>query len=91
MAQGNTQTLPYYRFMTDADRDFYEGRYYNANGFGIAIVAVITRDIDWAAYIGSDGGYNELGCCEWAASHGVKLSEKDARHYFPEIKLPYRY
>ena len=90
MAESNTQTLPYHRFQTNPNQDFYEGRYWNTNGFGVAIVAVVTRDIDWAAYIRADSGYNEQDCCRWAASHGVKLLEKDARYYFPEIKLPYR-
>lgn len=68
-----------------------EGRYWNSNGKGIAIVASITEDIDWAAYIGADNGYSELDCLEWTRDFGAKLSEADARHFFPNIKLPYRY
>jgi len=41
-----------------------EGRYWNSNGKGIAIVASITKGIDWAAYIGADNGWDELECLE---------------------------
>ena len=67
-----------------------EGRYYNANGFGVAIVASITNPIDWAAYIGADDGYSEESCIQFVKEKGCKLSEKDARHFFPNITLPYR-
>jgi|TARA_Y100000310_G_C20696669_1_gene826190 hypothetical protein len=77
---------PYYEF----DQDHYEGRYYNTNGKGIAIVAAVTKGIDWAAYIGADDGWHESDCLDWAAKHGAKLSEQDARHFFPAIELPYR-
>ena len=71
-------------------QDRIEGRYWNCNGKGIAIVASITNDIDWAAYIGADNGWSEEECCKWTADYGAKLSEQDARHFFPNIKLPYR-
>ena len=77
---------PYYQFLPDK----YEGAYWNSNGKGIAIVASVTEDIDWAAYIGADNGQREDACLQWTAERGAKLSEADARHYFPEIKLPYR-
>lgn len=67
-----------------------EGRYWNTNGKGITIVAVITEDIDWAAYIGADDGWEEEACIKWAADYGAKLSESDARYIFPSIELPYR-
>ena len=66
-----------------------KGRYWN-DGMGIAIVAVVTHDIDWAAYIGTDNGYSEANCINQVAEHGNKLSVKDAKHFFPDIKLPYR-
>ena len=78
---------PYYKF----DQDKYEGRYWNSNGVGIAIVASVTKSIDWAAYIGADDGYSEDACLQWTARHGSKLSEEDARHLFPDIELPYRH
>ena len=66
-------------------------RYYNANGFAVAIVAVINEGIDWAAYI---GGTNETKHQEDAvkivSEKGCKLYSKDAKYYFPNIKLPYR-
>ncbi len=67
-----------------------EARYYNYNHHGIAIVAVITEGIDWAAYIGADDGKSEQECINQTAYHGCKLSASDARHYFPDIELPYR-
>lgn len=67
-----------------------QGRYWNTNGKGITIVAVITEGIDWAAYIGADDGCEEAACIKWAAEYGAKLSEHDARHFFPDIELPYR-
>ena len=67
------------------------GRYYNSSGYAIAIVACITQDIDWAAYIGADDGSRlEIETIEFVLSWGCKLSEKDARYYFPDIELPYR-
>jgi hypothetical protein len=67
-----------------------EGRYWNTNGKGITIVASITEGIDWAAYIGADDGFEEEDCIKWAVKFGAKLPETDARHFFPDITLPYR-
>lgn len=67
-----------------------EGRYWNTNGKGITIVAVINEGIDWAAYIGADDGWEEEACIEWTAEHGAKLSAGDGKHFFPDIELPYR-
>ena len=66
-----------------------EGRYWNCNGKGICIVAVIMEDINWSAYIGADNGESKEACMEWAARNGAKLSADDARHLFPDITLPY--
>jgi hypothetical protein len=69
----------------------HEARYYNADGKGIAIVASVTPNIDWAAYIGADNGWSEDTCVSRAKDYGAKLGEKDARYYFPEFKdLLYR-
>ncbi|MBU2060075.1 MAG: hypothetical protein KKB38_20385 [Gammaproteobacteria bacterium] len=57
----------------------------------MAIVANITENIDWAAYIGADNGWSEETCAKRTAEYGAKLSEVDARHFFPDIKLPYRH
>ena len=67
-----------------------EGRYWNNNSKGISIVALLTKGIDWAAYIGADDGWEEDACIAWTAYHGAKLSEEDARYFFPDITLPYR-
>jgi len=71
-------------------RKIIEGRYWNSNGKGITVVAVISESIDWAAYIGADDGWEEEACIKWAAEMGAKLSKEDAKRFFPEIKLPYR-
>jgi hypothetical protein len=73
------------------NRIIITGRYYNANYYATAIVASVTVGIDWAAYIGgADCHSSEKRAVEYVASHGCKLSEKDARHFFPDIELPYR-
>ena len=67
-------------------------RYWNANGYSCAIVASITEDIDWAAYIGGyDGFASEIETVKFVADRGCKLSEKEARFFFSDIKLPYRW
>lgn len=73
------------------EKKVVEGRYYNTNGKGIAIVAVITSGIDWAAYIGADNGWSEQDCIRWSAGRGAKLSAKDAKYFFPDVELPYRH
>lgn len=65
--------------------------YFNSDYYACAIVAVITTGIDWAAYInGCDVWVPEVVCAANVADFGVKLSEHDARHFFPDIDLPYR-
>ena len=71
-------------------RTIKEARYWNTGGHGISIVAVITKDIDWAAYIGADSGYSETACIASTKNYGAKLCETDALHFFPFIELPYR-
>lgn len=67
-----------------------EARFWNCQGKQIAIVACVTKDIDWAAYIGADNSQTEDDTLHYAAKYGCKLSEKDARYFFPGIELPYR-
>ena len=88
-------TLPYYVFKRTDSKRYLEGRFWNQGGKQLAIVAIVTalgNRGDWAAYIGTDApdSYMEEDTCIHVAAHGCKLSEKDARHFFPEIKLPYR-
>ena len=72
-------------------RQLITARYYNANYYATAIVASITEGIDWAAYIGgADPDISEENAVEYVRDCGDKLSESDARHFFPDIKLPYR-
>lgn len=82
---------PYYCFKETEDRKFYEGRYWNSQGTNVAIVAIVTGDFDWAAYIGADThSSSERGALNYIADYGDKLSKADAEHFFPDIKLPYR-
>ena len=67
-----------------------EARYWNADGRGICVVAVVTDDIDWAAYIGADNGQSETYCIKRTSLYGAKLRRNDAIHFFPFIELPYR-
>lgn len=75
----------------DGQREVREGRYGCPQGRGICIVASITHGIDWAAYIGADQGRREADCITWTDHFGAKLTETDARHYFPDITMPYRH
>jgi hypothetical protein len=73
------------------DRKITAARYYNANYYATAIVAVQTEGIDWAAYIGgAPHSMNMADASEFVAENGDKLSRTDARYYFPLIELPYR-
>lgn len=91
----NLDALPYYAFKKTESKRYLEGRFWNQGGKQLAIVAIVTaigNRGDWAAYIGTDApfSYKEQDTCIHAAEYGCKLLEKDARHFFPEIKLPYR-
>lgn len=55
----------------------------------VAIVATFGPK-SWRAYIGSaDGDLDYDAASEQVASWGVKLSEEDARHFFPDVVQPY--
>jgi len=67
-------------------------RYYNSNGFAVAIVAVITNSpagaIDWTSYIaGTDRTWQEEQAVDDAVSRGDKLSRDDAHYYFPDLPI----
>lgn len=69
----------------------FEGRYWNVNGFGCAVVASIGAEGAWAAYIGGCPPEDEDEGLKFVASKGAKLPEQDARHFFPQLHdLPYR-
>ena len=81
---------------TFEETDYYqaiEARFWNNEGKHLAIVAYINKGIDWAAYIGTDApnSWDERRTLLYVAKHGCKLSDKDAKHFFPNIELPYRY
>jgi len=77
----------YYEFAPDK----FEGRYWNSNGYGCAIVASIGRANDWSAYIGGCDPESEDEGLKFVAAMGAKLDEADARHFFPELdRLAYR-
>ena len=67
-----------------------EGRYWNCQGINIAVVASITKEVDWAAYIGANDSPTEREALHYTAKHGSKLQEADARYFFPNIELKYR-
>lgn len=85
-----TIKVNHYVFNETEDKIQLEGRYWNPQNMNICIVASITKDIDWAAYIGAGGFWTERMAMVNAAKWGAKLSEADARYFFPEINLPYR-
>ena len=69
-------------------------RYWNANGFAGAIVAVLTLGscsddlIDWSAYIGGCDLTSRAEEAErWVAKHGNKVSREDAEYYFPDLPI----
>jgi len=88
----NRTRYPYYAFEEDEYKVFLEGRFWNQSGKQLAIIACVTKRVDWAAYIGTDApnSYRENDTCKEVARTGCKLSEKDARYFFPGIRLPYR-
>lgn len=86
----------YYVFKQTDSKRYLEGRFWNQGGKQLAIVAIVTEFNgrgDWAAYIGTDAphSFSEQATLEYVAEQGCKLSDKDAQHFFPKIKLPYRY
>jgi hypothetical protein len=83
----------YYTFKENEYKQSIEARFWNCQGKHIAIVASITKGVVWAAYIGTDApdSYTEDGTLKYVLEKGCKLSEEDAKHFFPDIKLPYRY
>ena len=75
-------------------------RYWNANSYQVAIVAVenhwdgIEDSIngDWAAYIGgTHDKQHEEETVEFVARYGCKLSEQEARFFFPQIPKEFSY
>ncbi len=67
-------------------------RYYNANGYAMAVVAVVNHDneelFDWAAYMnGCSANISEREAWEWVAEYGCKLSRADASHFFPTLDI----
>ena len=79
-----------YKFINTDYKEAIEGRYFCANGYSLAIVASVTKGIDWAAYIGADQSESEEETLHFVRGYGCKLLEEDARYFFPDIKLPYR-
>jgi len=79
-----------YKFINTEYKEALEGRYFCANGFSLAIVASITKRIGWSAYIGADQSREKEDTLQFVLEQGCKLREEDARHFFPNIDLPYR-
>jgi len=82
----------YYTFDENDYHQNIEARFWSPQGKQIAIVACITKGIDWAAYIGADApnSYREDDTLKYVSERGCKLSREDAKYFFPGIKLPYR-
>jgi hypothetical protein len=74
------------------DKYSIEGRYFNAQGWAVAIVASVTHELDWGAYIGSTTGpLTDKETLDYVVKWGCKLREEDARYFFPRLKdMPYR-
>ena len=87
------QIYKHYIFEQGNGETKLEGRYWNPGGKSIAIVACITEEVDWAAYIGTDApdSREEDDTLKYVAKWGAKLRREDAEYFFPDIKLPYRY
>ena len=68
-------------------------RYFNAQGWAVAIVASVTHGVDWAVYIGATfGPLSEEETVEYVVKYGCKLPEQDGRYFFPELeRTPYRH
>ena len=80
-------------------------RYWNSNGFGVAVVGVVTmcppregkgpdEPFDWSAYIGATGRdtIHEKDTVDFVDRKGCKLSKKVACAFFPQFaEIPYRY
>ena len=91
----NLDSLPYHVFKRAEGKRYLEARFWNQSGIQIAIVAIVTEVNgrgDWAAYIGADArqASSEQETLLCVAEHGCKLMERDAKHFFPDIELPYR-
>jgi len=84
--------LPYHVIHEDEHQLHLGARFWNQGGKQLAIVACITKGVDWAAYVGTDApdSYHEDDTFKYVAKYGCKLSKRDAKHFFPEITLPYR-
>ena len=67
-------------------------RYYNANGYAMAVVAVVNNNgldlFDWAAYMGGcSSDLSEQEALNWVARFGCKLGQHDAAHFFPDLPI----
>ena len=82
--------MRHYIFQENDHRQSLEARFWNCQGTQIAVVAVVTKGIDWAAYIGADRSHREQETLEYTSDSGCKLSWEDAKYFFPDIDLPYR-
>lgn len=83
--------MEHHIFYEDDHKQSLEARFWNCSGTQIAIVASITKGVDWAAYVGADRSYTERETLQTVSEIGCKLSEEDARYFFPEVELPYRH
>ena len=82
-----------WKYYDDDYSEHMEARFWNQGDKQMAIVAMVTKDVDWAAYIGTDApnSWSEIDTCKYVERYGRKLSEYDASHFFPDISLRYRH
>lgn len=71
------------------------GRYFNGNGMVVAIVACVAFGLrgklrNWSAYWGAaDPDYSKIEAAQKVAKHGDKMSQSDAKHFFPRLDGTY--
>jgi len=86
--------MPGWIFKETENQRWIEGRFWNHGNKHIAIVAVISKGVDWSAYIGTDApdSTTELETLKHVAKYGCKLTTKEAKFFFPDMneKLLYR-
>jgi len=73
-------------------REIRVARYFNTNYHAMIIIAAINHGLDWAVYAtGVAPALPEEEAAQWCSKYGAKMSRMDAEHFFPDVKLPYRY
>ncbi len=72
-------------------RDIIDWKFWAANGFTCAIVAVKGGIDDWAAYISGNHDLPEHDTVMFAARYGGKLSRDQATAFFPRMATTFNW